>query len=374
MHNVKSRAAQLLLALLLCVLPARQADASFTSLYVFGDGVSTTTAPGSDLYHEGRFCNGLVWVEVLAQWQGIPYEVAKNFSYFGHDSVELGRNVDDLVSVPEGPAALVVIWCANADMVFFLGDAPPPYDNGDIPAWDVFIAQSMAQHVQAVTELYNKGARILVMPNAVNIAATPSYALGNFDYNFIRDRTLAFNASFEASMASLEASLPDLVIYRPDAFAFFEQVLADPGSFGLINPIPSTAEGEPKSIAALDDDLELGDDLLWGPGANYIFWDFLHPTAKFQMHLAELAQKAISPVKVTGLSMTGGNVQLQVANIPLGREGFVQGCATMQGPWLPDAIINEPEIGGATTKAISFPASGPRRFYRVGFPVVWTWP
>ena len=48
----------------ICPFPV---DAQFTSLYTFGDGVSTTTnGPGGVYYHGNRFTNGRVWVEVLA--------------------------------------------------------------------------------------------------------------------------------------------------------------------------------------------------------------------------------------------------------------------------------------------------------------------
>lgn len=59
----------------------------------------------------------------------------------------------------------------------------------------------------------------------------------------------------------------------------------------------------------------------------------------------------------------------------VGGAGSVQGCADMQSTWQQDAAISEPFVaGGNTTQTITFPSSGPKRFYRVGFPVVWTWP
>jgi hypothetical protein len=49
----------------------------YTSIYVFGDGVSTTTQNPpplpTNLYNGGRYCDGPVWVEVLSQSRGITY-------------------------------------------------------------------------------------------------------------------------------------------------------------------------------------------------------------------------------------------------------------------------------------------------------------
>ena len=63
------------------------AQAAFTSLYVFGDGISTTTnGPGGIYYYGRRYSNGRVWVELLAEWQGLAYDANKNWSYYGHFS------------------------------------------------------------------------------------------------------------------------------------------------------------------------------------------------------------------------------------------------------------------------------------------------
>src|SRR5690348_7122990 len=64
------------------------AQAAFPSLYVWGDGISTTTsnAFAGSLYFGQRLSNGRVWVEVLAQRQGISYDSNKNVSYFGNTS------------------------------------------------------------------------------------------------------------------------------------------------------------------------------------------------------------------------------------------------------------------------------------------------
>ena len=61
------------------VLPAQ---AAFTSFYVFGDSISSTTNGGGGTYYYGtnglRWSNGRVWVEVLAQRQGLACATNKN--------------------------------------------------------------------------------------------------------------------------------------------------------------------------------------------------------------------------------------------------------------------------------------------------------
>jgi phospholipase/lecithinase/hemolysin len=371
----KSSNIRLSLALLLLALPLARSSASFSSIYVFGDGVSTTTRnlpplprPPSPLYFENTNCNGRVWVEVLAKWQGITYEASKNISYFGHDSQALITSVNSFSMPADSATALYAVWVNSADFVGFMntaGNEPPYSPSTPLAPWNNFIASVVARHAQAVTTLYDKGARVIVMPNAVNVGVAPYYGLDAVSNAFMKDRVIQFNTAFAAAMISLAASKPELVIHRPDTFTFFEQAIANPSAFGLIHP-PGT-EG-----AIFDFE---SPSLVTGTATNYIFWDDLHPTAKFQMFLADLAQQLISPVKITNITRPGSNAQITIANVPLGRAGAVQGSDTLAPPWLTDAAVNVPfTVGGSTTTSVTFPAAGTKRFYRVGFPVVWTWP
>ena len=102
--------------------------------------------------------------------------------------------------------ALVVVWCNNADLVEFTQTNAPPYTNSDKTAWTTFIDQAVTRHTQAVTRLYNKGVRTLVMPNSVNIAATPYYNLNSTDASFLRQRAIQYNTAFSAAMTCAACS------------------------------------------------------------------------------------------------------------------------------------------------------------------------
>jgi hypothetical protein len=348
-------------------LAVLRASAGFSSIYAFGDGVCTTTAEPTGIpYYGGRYCNGRVWIEVMAKWQGVTYDQGKNISEFELDSIDLKNSANAFVQPPDAGTALFIVWRNDADFVNAIGaDISVPYSNA--APWDALADQSIADHVYAIGKLHDKGAREFVMPNAVNVTSVPFY--NDFDPDdraYARARIIEYNAQFKQAMLGLMAARQGLKIHLPDTFTFFEQVLANPVAYGMINP--SIEEGNAGG-------LDSGDPALAGAGAQYVFWDDYHPTAKFQMHLAAFIQQIISPVKVNSLSLSGGNVNLQVANIPLGRAGFVQGSANLQPPWAQDLAFTEPFVaGGSTTKTLIFPASGTKRFYRTGFPVVWTWP
>jgi len=354
------------LALGLSVLISPHALAGFSSIYVFGDGVSNTNNTPTGLalsYYGNRFCNGRVFVEVMSDWQGVTFDTTKNISNFESDSSVLIANVNNFTAPADAATSLFIVWSNNADYVNFTGDQPTPWT--DPAPWNTLASTSIANHLTAITTLYNKGARKILMPNAVDIMRVPFYnAFLSTDRTLARQRIIAYNQQFKTAMIGAMVGKPGLEIIVPDTFAFFEQVLASPGAFGMINFNDLNAGG-----------IDSGDSALNGLGAQYVFWDDYHPTAKFQMHLAEFFQQIISPIRVNSMSLSGGNVQMQLANIPLDRAGSILGSANLQIPWVEDLSINEPFVsGGSTTKTYTFPANGSKRFYRAAFPVVWTWP
>ncbi len=51
-----------------------------------------------------------------------------------------------------------------------------PYTSNNIAIWTNAINQSISNHFTAITNLYAKGVRTLVMPNAVDITEIPYYS------------------------------------------------------------------------------------------------------------------------------------------------------------------------------------------------------
>jgi phospholipase/lecithinase/hemolysin len=341
---------------------ASPAPAAFTSLYVFGDGVSSTSfvpIPSLSPYYYGhRECNGRVWVEVMAQWQGLTFDTNKNLSFFGQYSPVLVSNINNFVPPPDANTALFIVWINNADFVYDVQNYSP-YTSIKLAAWTNAMNLSLSNHARAVTNLYAKGARTLVMPNAVDISKTPAYpGLTPADKSFIRQRIIDFNAAFTVTLSNAAASLPGAKIYIPNTFTLLDDALAHPTNYGLINP----------GIDALDDP-SLTDYSLNGPGANYVFWDYLHPTAKFQMILADITQQLLSPVRIDQITSFPGSNRLETVNIPIGRNGIVMGCSNLVN-WVDDQNFNSTNL----TQSIFVPANDPLRCYRLRFPFVWTWP
>jgi phospholipase/lecithinase/hemolysin len=366
------------------------AQAAFTSLYIFGDSVSATTSgPGGTLFYGNRYSNGRVWVEVLAQELGLPNNYwystngsnqvsytnlsasttnwsysGNNWSYWGDYGSNLVQDVNNFTPPTNANTALFIVWVNDAD---FVGDMENIYPSTNIVTWTNAINQSLANHWTAITNLYAKGVRTLIMPNAVDITEIPQFDLivSSADKSFIRQRVIDFNAAFTVILSNAMVSLPGLKIYEPDFFALLDNVVANAAAYGLTNALYNG-----QSIDALEDP-SLTDKSLNGPGANYIFWDYDDPTAKLHAVMADVVQQLISPVQISHITALNSSSQLGVANIPIGLNGFVDGTTNLvPSNWAAVANITSTNA----TQTVLVPASGPMQFYRLRFPFTWSWP
>ena len=351
------------------------AQVAFTSLYIFGDGISTTTNnPSAGPYYYGlRRSNGRVWVEVLAQRQGLGANSitnvnwsnsTNNWSYYGQYSPNLVMNLNGFHAPADAATALFVVWVNNAD---FVNDMGTIYPSLNLATWTNAVNQSLTNHWRVITNLYYaKGARTLVMPKAVDITEIPQYN-GNpaTDKSFIRQRIIDFNTGFTALLNQARTSLPGITIYEPDFFTLLDNMLTNAAAYGLTNVL---SDGQ--SADVIEDD-SLADKSLNGPGTNFIFWDAVDPTAKAHEVLADVVQQIISPVQIGKINPFTGSNRLDVVNTPVGLNGFVDGITNLAlTNWT--ATVNI--AGTNTTQSVFAPTSGPVQFYRLRFPYAWTWP
>lgn len=372
----------------LAVLPVRS---EFTALYIFGDGVSTTTnnpAAGLLPYYGFRRCNGRVWVELLAQqlnltnnyWYSnssanhLSYTnlsasstnwsyTSNNWSFYGDYSPVLLTNVSNFVAPTNASNALFIVWVNDAD---FVGDMGNIYPSTNIVTWTNAINQSISNHFVAITNLYAKGVRTLIMPNAVDITEIPEYnTISSANKSFIRQMIVFFNSAFAPTLSNAMALCPGLKIYEPDYFSMLDNVLANPAAYGVTNALQNG-----QSIDALDDN-SLTDLSLNGPGANYIFWDKIDPTAKVHAIMADIAKQLVSPAQIGQITSRNGSNQLDLVNAPIGLNGIVLGSTNLAlTNWT--TVTNFNSTNG--TQSVLVPVSGPLQFYRLNFPYSWTWP
>lgn len=360
--------------ILLFGLAVCPADAAFTSLYIFGDTVSTTTNnttpyPSATNFFGQRFSNGRVWVEVLAQRQGLGANSitnanwsysSNNWSYFYDTSSDLVKNVGNFNAPTNATNALFVVWVNDAD---FADDVLNYGTN--ITQWTNAMNLSLTNHFKAITNLYAKGARTLVMPNAVDISKVPDYSnYGSNNLAFIRQRVIDFNTAFTTTLMNrIKTNCPAITIYVPDFFTLLDNILTNAAAYGLTNAGTYALNlNIPNKLTNLS---------MTGPGANYIWWDGEDPTAKAHAVMADVAQQLISPVRISQLKLLEDDIQLDVANMPIGLNGYVDGSTNLVlTNWITKANFSSTN----TMQTIFVSASGPLWFYRLRFPYAWSWP
>ena len=252
------------------------AQAAFTMLQVFGDGISATTnGPGGSFYYGPRNSNGRIWVEVLAQRQGLFFDTNKNHSNFGNTSTSMVAAVSSLSITPSDASnTLFVIWVNDADLYY------QALNNGtNLNAWTNAINVSLTNHFKAITNLYAKGARTLIMPNVVDLSSIPDFDT-TANTSFIHQRCIDYNVAFTNTLnrARTNSLYPGLTIYAPDFFTLLTNIIAYPTNYSVTNAVDSGGH----SIDVIYGS-SLTDKTTNGPGANYIFWD-RHDRPRRSMH------------------------------------------------------------------------------------------
>src|SRR5262249_8611207 len=135
------------------------------------------------------------------------------------------------------------------------------------------IQTGVLHNSNAVANLYAKGARTILAQGELDVSHSP-YTLLTFEgdtngLSKLREYEAKSNAGFSNSVLALSRRLPDLRVIWMDLFSKFDEVLMNPAQYGFTNA----------TRAALDDP-SLADKSFTGPGADYVFWDSLHPTTK----------------------------------------------------------------------------------------------
>lgn len=367
---------------------ALSAHASFSSIYIFGDSISTTTTNSAaatypQSYYGKRYSNGRSWVEVLAQRQGFGANSltnvnwnysSNNLSFYGQYSPVLVTNINKFISPSNATNCLFVVWVNNADFVgdvnnYLSGLNLGPPSGTNLADWTTAINQHLTNHFQAITNLYAKGCRTLLAPNAVDITEIPEYNSSPNAYKaFVRQRIISFNSSYLAMLNQVAANYPGMKIYSPDIFSLLDNTLANASAYGLTN---ATYGG--LSIDAFDAYGYgiLANDYTNGPGTNYIFWDPLSPSARFHEVIADVALQTMSPVAVGSVTPLVGSNQLNIVNVPVGLNGLVLATTNLAtANWTTNLNFASTNLA----QAVFVTATNQQQFFRLKFPYAWSWP
>jgi phospholipase/lecithinase/hemolysin len=261
-----TRTALLLAILLPFCLTCFLANA-YNAIVAFGDSYTDTgNFPSSPPdYWNGRFSNGPLWIEDLSQSFGFAYNAANNYAVSGTESSDLGTAINKFPGTSDSANVLFAIWSGNNDFVNHLNIG---YNDS---AWDTQINGVVSSLMTASDMIYQKGARKIILFNQMDITQCPgilnSYSATFLSY--IRGKIQTLNSRLASNISNLLNTHPGLQVFTVDIYSDFNYLLANYTSYGFTK----------KNPGALND-TTLSDKSFAGPGANYVFWDEQHPTAK----------------------------------------------------------------------------------------------
>jgi thermolabile hemolysin len=321
---------------------------SFTALYAFGDSLSDTGRnPPSQAssYFNGRYSNGPLWVEYLSANLGLPYNAANNFAVSGSVTSDLQAEIAGLPASPNLSSALFTIESGGND---FLQNANLGTND---PAWSVVVSNAVVNFTNAVGTLYTNGAREILVATLSNVGQIPLFNSFSANYRiYVGLKVAAFNSQLVSALTNLMQHSAGLRIYIADFNRETSNILSAPASYGFTV----------STIGALQDPA-LTDKSFTGPGANYAFWDPVHPTTKGHALLAAVAFQCVG-VQLN-LARNGTNFNLTVNNLYPTLPYTIQSSANLV-TW-----SNYQTFTATNTNAVVTVTNGPgaMSFYRVGY-------
>ncbi len=260
--------------------------ASAAPLLTFGDSLTDTgrvAAPAS--YFSNRWSNGKVWAEYLpasfGTLSGNNYAEAGSTTGAAAFPKGLMQQIASAAGAnPSWSSATCMVWSGGNDV-----------RQGDMNSTS-WIAPAADRVVTAVAELRRLGCKKIYVLNLPDIGKTPEFNTNAGATAIKTAHSQAFNAALHAGLITLLANASGLVLCEVDVFAKMNAVI-ERKKQGLPADPPSHAFSNVENIAQ-----PLSGSVTFpGPKADYLFWDFTHPTTKAHSLIAEWV-KAQSPMVV----------------------------------------------------------------------------
>ncbi|WP_089127575.1 SGNH/GDSL hydrolase family protein [Tolypothrix sp. NIES-4075] len=260
--------------------PSLSSVEKINQLYIFGDSLSDTgniyratggVYPSSPPYFQGRYSNGLVWVEYLASGLKLTAKQSTNFAFGGATTGSSGMNgipgllaqVNNFTSShPDiNPNALYVLWAGANDYLYGSSNSTIPIENLS----------------RAIELLSTAGAKKILVANIPDLGKLPATRY-TANSNSLSESAIAHNQSLAKSFEVLNDKLGhDTQIIQLDVNSLYRQAITEPAKFGFTNVTNACLN----NVAVCDHP------------DKFLFWDGIHPTTAGHRILAEVALKAL---------------------------------------------------------------------------------
>ena len=302
-------------------------DAGNSAIWAVGRDDPTLPPSYPPPYYDNRATNGLVWIEIVAGAYGFDaspsLEGGMNFAFGGaesgygfsdqdtpnfHAQIRMwNRAVTNEEIRGPMPWQLFVVWFGPNDFMRIIETEQRPITREDIQ-------NSVTNIATGILKLHDKGARMFLVPNMPPLHLTP-YGLSQSPemQSTLARLVSAFNNSLGQALTRIENAYDKVTILRIDVEAWYDDILADPAAFGLVNLT------EPA--------LDLATGTVVDNPNEYLSWDGFHPTTAGHALAAQAAMDIIPIGSWWGHSVAKG----PAGHSYMGRMGWV---ADEHWPWV----------------------------------------
>lgn len=275
------------------MLPLKASAQNFDVFLIFGDSLVDTgnlfqvtgnRIPPSPPYFKGRFSNGLLWVETLGSKLGTSASATNSFAFGGATSGTfnalsplvgislpggLALQINSFTTAPVTPSskALYVLWAGANDYLVL----PPQLRTTDTTA----VVNNLSNAVTAITA---KGGQNIIVVNLPDLGKTPQERLQP-TASSLSTLTNSHNSQLNLTLQGI-AQNRNLKIIPIDAYALFNEVLAEPAKYGFTNVTESCFNQAAGTLCS-------------NPN-QYLFWDGIHPTASAHNLIGEYAYSVLN--------------------------------------------------------------------------------
>lgn len=280
----------------------------FPALYAFGDSLSDAGNIGvlslgilpAATYSDGRFTNGNVWVQDLAQKLGLPavkpsLTGGTDYAYGGAQTgtnpthaatpTDLPSQLSQFVkNVPTpSPNALYTVWAGSNDLLGIARSTETPAQQ------QASVQQVVTNETQFINGLIAHGAKNLVVMDVPDLGKTPSQLASPASDAASSSLAQQFNASLGTALQAIVASGAASIDYV-DTYGLLDTAIANPAAYGFTNVNQPLWTGD-------FIDSNSGKLAAAGPAqSGYLFFDGLHPTAAGHSLLAANVAQTLTGV------------------------------------------------------------------------------
>lgn len=307
----------LLITFFYSALPALGSSHNFSKIFIFGDSLSDNGSINKKAveqsgytgftpvtpYFNGRFTNGKVWIEQLSERLNIPDNLVFNYAYGGAEILApTDQNQDqnqDKNSPPNlskqietylkhnptaDPAALYIIWLGNHDILRFLENlnktALSEQTEEDCQKFIDQLIQTVKFKIQT---LISHGAKYILSPQLFDLSVSP-YSTMIDEYNNSHEYSsklklliTKYNQQHKNMLSQLTLVFPEILFINFD----FDSLLPVSEENIVKYNMQNTTER-----CSRNDYLHNNQPICSNPD-QYVFWDYLHPTAIVHSIMAE---------------------------------------------------------------------------------------